>query len=86
MQRAVISLPPAELEDDLRVQVIVGKTMPTDCNVHFFPARLQHDTLPGSGYPSVRRRRARADRASSRCARRCGERVRCRTGARCRVS
>ncbi|MFY4706695.1 serine protease inhibitor ecotin [Burkholderia glumae] len=54
MQRAVISLPPAELKDDLRVQVIVGKTMPTDCNVHFFPARLQHDTLPGSGYPYYR--------------------------------
>lgn len=54
MQRAVISLPPADLEDDLRVQVIVGKTMPVDCNVHTFPARLQHDTVQGWGYPYYR--------------------------------
>ncbi len=50
---------------------------------------IVRDVMPGSGgrgRRSVRRRRARADRASSRCARRCGERVRCRTGARCRVS
>ncbi|WP_186177973.1 serine protease inhibitor ecotin [Burkholderia gladioli] len=54
MQRAVITLPPAELEEDVRVQVIVGKTMPVDCNIRSFPARLQHETVSGWGYPYYR--------------------------------
>ncbi len=54
MQRAVITLPPLALEDDVRVQVIVGKTMPVDCNVRGFSARLQHDTVTGMGYPYYR--------------------------------
>ncbi|MBN3728007.1 ecotin family protein [Burkholderia sp. Ac-20379] len=54
MQRSVIALPALPLEEDVRVQVIVGKTLPIDCNVRSFPARLQHDTVPGTGYPLYR--------------------------------
>jgi ecotin len=50
----VIVLPPLPLEEDVRVQVIVGKMLPADCNVRSFPARLQHDTVPGTGYPLYR--------------------------------
>ncbi|MDN7673941.1 serine protease inhibitor ecotin [Burkholderia oklahomensis] len=49
-KRAVIVLPAEKLEDDIRVELIVGKTIKVDCNQHWFGGDLKHETVQGWGY------------------------------------
>lgn len=49
-KRVVISLPAATQEDDIRVELIVGKTMRVDCNRHWFMGSLTQETVQGWGY------------------------------------
>ncbi|KVE39274.1 serine protease inhibitor ecotin [Burkholderia sp. TSV86] len=49
-KRVVIALPAERQEDDIRVELIVGKTMQVDCNSHWFGGDLKHETVQGWGY------------------------------------
>ncbi|MDE2203041.1 MAG: serine protease inhibitor ecotin [Burkholderiaceae bacterium] len=49
-KRVVISLPATAHEDDIRVELIVGKTMRVDCNRHWFMGNLNQETVQGWGY------------------------------------
>ncbi|WP_296226172.1 serine protease inhibitor ecotin [Ralstonia sp. UBA689] len=49
-KRVVISLPAATQEDDIQVELIVGKTMRVDCNRHWFMGSLTQETVQGWGY------------------------------------
>ncbi|MFM2170729.1 MAG: Ecotin precursor [Verrucomicrobiota bacterium] len=50
-QRFVIEVPQAESEDALKVELIFGKTVPTDgVNRHFFGGRVEEVELKGWGY------------------------------------
>ena len=63
-QRWVIQLPgllpppkdPALSTDpaDWRVQLIVGRTLPLDCNLHRLGGKLKPETLPGTGFTLFR--------------------------------
>ncbi|MGB7563972.1 MAG: ecotin family protein [Prochlorococcaceae cyanobacterium] len=39
---------------DWRVQLIVGKTLPLDCNLHRLGGKLKPETIPGWGYTLFR--------------------------------
>ena len=53
-QRAVFRLPPAPSEDDLRVEIVVGKTLQVDCNRVSLGGSLERHTVPGWGYSYFR--------------------------------
>lgn len=51
MARHVIQLPSVENEDDLKVQLQVGKTVEIDpVNTHFFAGQIQALDIPGWGF------------------------------------
>jgi ecotin len=51
MVRYVIQLPSVENEDDLKVQLQVGKTVEVDpVNTHFFAGQIQALDIPGRGF------------------------------------
>lgn len=50
-QRRVIYLVPEANEADLKVELIISKTMGVDCNVTHLTGSITEMTLPGWGYP-----------------------------------
>lgn len=48
--RYVLNLESRPLEEDYEVQLIVGKTLPTDCNRQWFMGNLSEETVQGWGY------------------------------------
>ncbi|AOJ69596.1 MULTISPECIES: serine protease inhibitor ecotin [Burkholderia] len=50
-KREVIVLPAEKLEDDIRVELVIGKKIKVDCNQHWFGGELKHETVKGWGYP-----------------------------------
>ncbi|AYY97952.1 ecotin [Burkholderia multivorans] len=53
-QRFVIALPALENEGDARVELMIGKTLETDCNQHWFGGELTAEDVKGWGYPYYR--------------------------------
>lgn len=53
-QRVAIALPALDDEAGARVELIIGKTMHTDCNAHWFGGELAAGTVQGWGYPYYR--------------------------------
>lgn len=49
-QRVVIRLPAVAAPEALRVEVMVGKTVPVDCNRQHFIAKVTRETAQGWGY------------------------------------
>lgn len=52
--RVVIALPAEQVESDIRVELIIGKTMQVDCNQHWFAGSLKQETVQGWGYSYYR--------------------------------
>ncbi|AKR78457.1 MULTISPECIES: serine protease inhibitor ecotin [Edwardsiella] len=50
MTRQVIYLPPRDDEEALRVELLIGKTLPVDCNRQRLMGQLESKTLQGWGY------------------------------------
>lgn len=50
MTRQVIYLPAQENEHDLRVELVVGKTLEVDCNRQILGGQMKSETLSGWGY------------------------------------
>lgn len=50
--RYVIELPEAEQENDLKVEIIAGRTLEVDCNTQRLGGELQERTIEGWGYPA----------------------------------
>jgi len=48
--RQVITLPPKDNEQDLKVELLIGKTLEVDCNRHMIGGMLKRETLSGWGY------------------------------------
>lgn len=53
-QRAVIALPALADEADARVELMIGKTLQTDCNQQWFGGELSAETVQGWGYTYYR--------------------------------
>src|SRR5437868_7984274 len=53
-QRAVIALPALENEGDARVELMIGKTLQTDCNQQWFGGELTAEDVKGWGYTYYR--------------------------------
>ncbi|AOK17420.1 ecotin [Burkholderia cepacia] len=49
-QRVVIALPALENEGDARVELMIGKTLQTDCNQQWFGGELTAEDVKGWGY------------------------------------
>lgn len=49
-QRAVIILSPKKNEEDYKVEIIAGKTMKVDCNIHNLMGKFEEKDLKGWGY------------------------------------
>ncbi|UTV53991.1 serine protease inhibitor ecotin [Burkholderia arboris] len=49
-QRVVIGLPALENEGDARVELMIGKTLQTDCNQQWFGGELSAEDVKGWGY------------------------------------
>lgn len=54
-RRWVIAVPttPAAAAD-LRVELVVGRTLPVDCNRHLLQGTVEEESVPGWGYPLYR--------------------------------
>lgn len=51
MVRYVLQLPKAEDESGLKVELLVGKTIPVDAgNIHFFGGAIEQETIEGWGF------------------------------------
>ncbi|MBM7342173.1 serine protease inhibitor ecotin [Pantoea coffeiphila] len=50
MTRQVITLPPKDNERDLKVELLIGKTLEVDCNRHMIGGTIKRETLSGWGY------------------------------------
>ncbi|MDY7790776.1 serine protease inhibitor ecotin [Burkholderia ubonensis] len=53
-QRAVIALPALADEAGARVELMIGKTLQTDCNQQWFGGELSAETVQGWGYTYYR--------------------------------
>lgn len=53
-QRVAIALPALENEGDARVELMIGKTLQTDCNQHWFGGELTAADVKGWGYTYYR--------------------------------
>ncbi|AIO31278.1 ecotin family protein [Burkholderia cenocepacia] len=53
-QRVVIALPALENEGDARVELMIGKTLQTDCNQQWFGGELTAEDVKGWGYTYYR--------------------------------
>ncbi|MBR8315047.1 serine protease inhibitor ecotin [Burkholderia dolosa] len=53
-QRVAIALPALENEGDARVELMIGKTLQTDCNQHWFGGELAAGDVKGWGYTYYR--------------------------------
>ncbi|MGS0895602.1 serine protease inhibitor ecotin [Burkholderia stagnalis] len=53
-QRVVIALPALENEGDARVELMIGKTIQTDCNRQWFGGELTAEDVKGWGYTYYR--------------------------------
>jgi ecotin len=49
-RRVVIRLPVVDAPDDRRVELILGKTMEVDCNLHILSGQLARKVAQGWGY------------------------------------
>ena len=49
-ERHVIHLPVGNYEDNLKIELLPGKTQEVDCNAHHYTGSLQEKTLEGWGY------------------------------------
>jgi len=49
-QRSVIQLTPKKNEEDYKVEIIVGKTVKVDCNIHNLMGKFEEKDLKGWGY------------------------------------
>jgi ecotin len=49
--RMVFRVPALENEHDRRVEIVVGKTLPVDCNARWFAGSLTEHVAEGWGYP-----------------------------------
>jgi len=54
MERLVIHLPETANEADMKVELLVGKTMSVDCNRHWFGGDMVEHNVQGWGYPYYR--------------------------------
>ena len=50
MSRQVITVPPRQDEDNLKVELLIGKTLDVDCNRKMIGGTLKRETLSGWGY------------------------------------
>ncbi len=50
VERYVVEVPKLENENDHKIELIVGKTMLVDCNLHLLSGELEEHTLQGWGY------------------------------------
>jgi ecotin len=50
-KRMVIHLPVLANEDDLKLEIIIGKTLQVDCNHHWFGGQLIEEVAKGWGFP-----------------------------------
>lgn len=50
MIRQAITLPPRENEQDLKVELLIGKMLEVDCNHYMIGGQLARETLSGWGY------------------------------------
>ncbi|AOY98515.1 ecotin [Cupriavidus sp. USMAHM13] len=65
-KRFVIALPADPSEADLRVELMIGKTLRVDCNQHWFGGSLREETVQGWGYTYYRLDEAKGPAATMR--------------------
>jgi ecotin len=66
--RMVIHLEPLDNENFRKVELLIGKTMEVDCNLHFLSGMLERQTISGWGYSYYFLRNTGGPAASTRMA------------------